>query len=227
MRRNRFSDRTAQAAAKRRWFLVLCLMLAGCAAFAGRLGAFDEMPEAPLTWQQGAAAADLDGDGRPDLATVAPQGWGPAGFAYAIKINLTGQSASTFISFSNERDGIQIIPRDVDGDRDLDLVIVSGWARAPLGVWINDGRGRFRQGDTSAYPLFIWMDYPWLLRQPANSFDQAAAAVSFGTWMDRARTPACWNQTAKTGPQLVCSAHPRHTLFQARATRAPPSFLSF
>jgi hypothetical protein len=48
----------------------------------------------------------------------------------------------------------------VDGDGDLDLVVMSAWTLAPVGVWINNGHGEFTQGDPTAYPRSIWPEGP-------------------------------------------------------------------
>jgi hypothetical protein len=48
--------------------------------------------------------------------------------------------------------GLHLTPRDVDGDHKLDIVATVGFARQPVAVWINDGQGRFQQGDLAAYP---------------------------------------------------------------------------
>src|SRR5690348_12056908 len=44
---------------------------------------------------QGGAFADLDGDSRPDLAIVRPEGWGPKGFQYRIELHLTSHPSSS------------------------------------------------------------------------------------------------------------------------------------
>jgi hypothetical protein len=69
----------------------------------------------------------------------------------------------------------------VDGDHDLDIIVTSGFARQPVAVWINDGRGGFDEGDLAAYPAWIWRDdlsisarirrpaAPWFLDQNRRS----------------------------------------------------------
>jgi hypothetical protein len=62
--------------------------------------------------------------------------------------------------------GLHISARDVDGDHDLDLVITSTFGREPVGVWINDGHGRFTLGNADAYAKSIWQETDRCLETP-------------------------------------------------------------
>jgi len=107
---------------------------------------------------------DLDGDHRADFAVAEPQGFAGHPHSYRVNVQLSANPNSTFEIDSQAPGGLHVTALDVDGDHDLDLVITTEFGRVPVGVWINDGRGAFAQGDASAYPSSIW-------RQPANSWD--------------------------------------------------------
>jgi hypothetical protein len=132
---------------------------------------------------QGNATADLDGDGRPDLATARAEGWGQDAFNYRIEVALTTQGGLSSFSVSSEEGGLRIVPRDVDGDGDLDLVISSARSHLPVGVWINDGHGGFTQGDPTAYSRSIWTDDPGISSHTSQEAFQATVPPSSRSWL--------------------------------------------
>lgn len=97
--------------------------------------------------------ADFDGDGQPDLLTAAPwvAGEEPSGRAVEVRFGTAAHEPSAFrIPESLLR--LNLIAWDVDGDHDLDLVVVNPISNRPLGVWMNDGRGRFTEGVVADVP---------------------------------------------------------------------------
>jgi hypothetical protein len=179
-------------------------------------------------WDQGSAVGDLDGDGRPDLAIVRQKGRSAGGFRYQVEINLTTRTSPTCFSVSASEGGLNIIPRDVDGDGDLDLVITSAWSLSPVGLWINDGHGGFTQGDPSAYPQSIWTESSGISSNSPQQAVQATVPMSYGSGLDSFREShfRCELPCARlrlspiaANPQLVAISRPQ--------TRAPPSFLLF
>jgi hypothetical protein len=102
------------------------------------------------------AIADLDGDGSSDLVVINAEGRATNGSRYRIELNLSAQAGPSSWCVTAGHGGLRIIPRDVDGDRDLDLVITGAWSFAPVGVWINNGCGGFTPGDTTAYTTLAW-----------------------------------------------------------------------
>lgn len=101
--------------------------------------------------------ADFDGDGRPDLLTATPAGEaGPgqsAGPEQAIEVRFgtPGHEPSAF-RIPDSRLGLNLIAWDVDGDHDLDLIVVNAISNRLLGVWINDGAGRFTEAQSPSVP---------------------------------------------------------------------------
>ena len=105
--------------------------------------------------------ADLDGDHKLDVAVGSRSGDSVAGFFYRIDVGLSGSAqSSSFTIFDRLATGLNVTTIDVDGDHDLDFVITSLPLRNPIGVWINDGTGRFERGEASLQSFFMW--HPWL-----------------------------------------------------------------
>jgi hypothetical protein len=103
------------------------------------------------------AIADLDGDHKSDVAIGLRTGDSYSGYVYHIKLALSGPNEASYIIVSAPHvAGLVVAPIDVDGDRDLDLVITSQPFRVPIGVWINDGSGVFERGDINHYSDTIW-----------------------------------------------------------------------
>ncbi|HYR45188.1 MAG TPA: VCBS repeat-containing protein [Terriglobia bacterium] len=107
-----------------------------------------------------AAVADLDGDHIPDIASGISTGQTSEGYSYRVDLDFSGNpQAKTLSVFSNDSTGLNIEAVDVDGDHDLDLII-TGRLSQPIGVWLNDGRGRFTPGDLANYVLSAWQTRP-------------------------------------------------------------------
>jgi len=140
-------------------------------------------------------AADFDGDHQLDVATTRSAGRG----GYVLELDLSSRRAGgsggqfSFPTLPPSPFGLHLTPRDVDGDHDLDIIITSGFARRPVAVWINDGKGGFEEGDLAAYPAWIWREdlslsaqipgpaAPWLFEQNRRSrYDLEPGSGSFG-----------------------------------------------
>jgi hypothetical protein len=113
--------------------------------------------------------ADLDGDHRPDLANSTPAGVNVQGFRYRVEFQLSsGLASESFTVSTSNYLGLNIVPRDVDGDHDLDLVITSGVLREPVGIWLNDGQGGFSRADASLYPVEDRTEEIWQFQAPVD-----------------------------------------------------------
>lgn len=152
--------RTARGAYRAGNFLLFLLALVTanvCLAASGRVLAAPASA-VPSLGQLGWAIADFDGDSQPDVAVTKMEARG-AGYVYWLELDLStkrkdekalvnsGLPAAGFSLF-----GVHLTPRDVDGDHKLDLVVTMGLNSRPVAVWINDGQGRFEEGDLAAYP---------------------------------------------------------------------------
>ncbi|MEP6999468.1 MAG: CRTAC1 family protein, partial [bacterium] len=94
----------------------------------------------------GAALGDIDGDGRPDafLASVERPS---ALYHNDGNFHFTDVTAASGID-TRGLAATGAVFADVDGDRDLDLIV--GTLGGPLKLWLNDGKGHFTDGTTSS-----------------------------------------------------------------------------
>ena len=182
-----------------------------------------QLPIAPAFCDQGCAIADLDGDGRPDLAVAKLEGWGPGGLRYRIDLDLTSRGGARSFSVSAQRGGLLITPRDVNGDWELDLIITSARSFTPIGVWINNGQGGFVRND----PAFAHRPSRHASSRILNGFPgevfQATLPESSRNWPDYSQAPSLYKETLthRLIPQFydvrLPSCSPRRS-----ETRGPP-----
>jgi hypothetical protein len=78
------------------------------------------------------AAADFDGDGRPDVAFIQDNRDGSH-----VSVTLSGSADELTL----EVNGVSVTASDIDHDGDVDLVVTTSSNQVVL--WINDGRGHF------------------------------------------------------------------------------------
>jgi hypothetical protein len=213
----------------RRAALILCALWglsAACLASETLSPSALPLETTPLLWDQGCVIADLDGDGRPDFAIVRAEGWGSKGFQYRIELDLTTRVGLTSFSVSAQRGGLRIIPRYVNGDWDLDLVITSAWSFTPVGVWINDGHGGFTQGDLTAYSRSIWTEGPGVSSDAPHDRPQATVPQSYRSCIDFSNESYfCNNLLFERLPLFLRAASPQKGAAGWPQTRAPPGFL--
>jgi len=87
-----------------------------------------------------------------------------SGVVYWLELDLStsrkqySPDASGFPATRFSPFGLHLTPRDVDGDHNLDLVITIGVKPQPVAVWINNGRGRFEEGNLASYPALTPTD---------------------------------------------------------------------
>jgi hypothetical protein len=97
------------------------------------------------------AFADFDGDLRPDLAGIQIGRSDALVTDYWIQIQLSAAGRKTILVVAPSG-GLQIIGRDVNGDRAMDLVLTTTWLRQPVAILLNDGHGNFSRVDPTAFP---------------------------------------------------------------------------
>jgi hypothetical protein len=101
------------------------------------------------------AIADFDGDSKPDLATVQVGQITASQARYWIDFELSAGSRQS-IGIVGPVGGLEIAPRDVNGDRVPDLVITTALLKQPVAVLLNDGHGNFTLRDAAAFPTMVW-----------------------------------------------------------------------
>jgi hypothetical protein len=199
-----------------------------CLAVSGR-GPASPLPPRALG-QAGWTVADFDGDKQPDFAFAEAKGRGGYALELELSARLDGAAGgrNSFPALPISPFGIHLSARDVDGDRDLDIVITAGFAAEPVAVWINDGRGRFKEGDITEYPDWIWVEGFSISAQILPSSAQSLLNQNRGSefCFDRGRAldwpvPGSNNKPVQR-PDLLAYL----SLADTRPARAPPlSFL--
>jgi hypothetical protein len=104
----------------------------------------------PVGLDLGFAMADFTGDTHPDLATVALNRFDSANAQYVIEIRLT-EGGHQFLRLTAPFGGLLIMPKDVTGDGNQDLVIRSAPSRNVVAVFLNNGYGHFVAADPNAF----------------------------------------------------------------------------
>ncbi len=223
--------RTRRSRPSARWLgmfyrpaLTLCALWtfsSGCLASDRGIPSFPEMAIGASP-DLGIAIGDLDGDGRPEIAIVRSEGLGPKGLQYRIDLSLTTHALPNSFTVSTERGGLRIFPRDVDGDGDLDLVVTTTFL-APVGVWINDGRGGLAEGDPAAYPSSIWNEGRriWVCSRTSNETFPATLLKS-RTWLDPPSSLFGIEFIFENIPLLPASGSPQEPAVTRRSNRGPP-----
>jgi hypothetical protein len=210
-----------------RWaVIILCALWASsatCQASETQTPSVVQLSPTPSFCDQGCAIADLDGDGRPDLAIARAEGWGPSGFRYRIDLDLTSRVGLSSFSVSAQRGGLRIIPRDVNGDWNLDLIITTAWSFTPVGVWINDGHGGFIRGDPTAYPQSIWDGGHGIRSETPHESSQATVPEFPRNWPDSSGGSSFCNELIiiPLTPPLT-AAKPPGAATRRPQTRGPP-----
>jgi hypothetical protein len=174
-------------------------------------------PDHPVAYRT-QLAQDLDGDHKPETATVR-QG----GNVYNISIHFTtGRPKVRLTTYLTEGiAGLSFHARDINNDSKGDLVVVSATSVRPIAIWLNQGRARFQKVNSWIYggvgryngPAYqvngtsqpepvgnISID-PMPQTTPASSFvilDEAVALLSFE--QDERPFDSWFRQVAPRGP---------------------------
>jgi hypothetical protein len=97
------------------------------------------------------AIADFDGDLQPDLALIRVTSDHSPTTQYSLDLNFSSGTKPA-IYIVGPSGGLQITPRDVNGDKFADLVITSLLDSEFVAIFVNDGKGNFAPAQPSDYP---------------------------------------------------------------------------
>ena len=140
------------------FFLLACICLPARSPGAEIRRVSPSLPEPGLRF----AIADLDGDQRPDLATI-QAGQTSSAFTndYWVQLRLSAREPRSFRLVAPQG-GLFIEARDVNGDHALDLVLSTAWQREPVAILLNDGHGNFSRAAPMDYPkAFVQSSQSW------------------------------------------------------------------
>ena len=168
------------------------------------------------------AIADFDGDLQPDLAMVRVARDGAPFSEYFVDLRFSTGTRQP-IGILGPAGGLEITPKDVNGDKLTDLVVTSQFDAKFLAIFLNDGKGNFRQAERSEFPQLV-SDCPRRLSAPEES-----PAVQFV--LGRARTVDGEGLLSPIRVELPDESYPlwnfstkvaRSRLTLSRSGRAPP-----
>ena len=168
--------------------------------------------------------ARLDNDSLLDTAISRVEGRNADGYIYRVDLTLSsGTRVGSFIVAVDNRWGINITPRDVDGDHDLDLVITTRFSREPVGIWINDGNGTFAEGDPDDYSDSIWLEESSVA--PGNPVDSGLSLAFGHAYQFFPLAESGWIHP-QPSPKFACGTEKRaaghNSHLKLQPSRAPP-----
>jgi len=170
----------------------------------------------PYAWSTG--IADFNKDGAPDVAIADRVGHDGGSYEYRLEISVSGLESET-VSLQSEQEAITVGVSDIDHDNDLDVVVSGVLSHEIVGVWVNDGHGRFDRSQitasaVSASEATIGTDDRYLYPLAANLSSQLLALKS-----SRARSPGSRQQHGVTGhyDRTALVSEP-----SSQPSRAPP-----
>jgi hypothetical protein len=135
-----------------------------------------------ITLGQKLAAADFDNDQLPDGAVLLDAGeFLPGGQLFRIRLHLSAARDQDLIFQSNET-GLTISALDVNQDGAPDLVVEQVLTRKRLGVWLNDGHGKFRPARVEDFPASA--DAPGSWKSPLEEQGYLVLALPSRTGCD-------------------------------------------
>ena len=137
--------------------IVTFLLLLICGAYAPGVVAASDSRSVPTAWSailpapdSSFAIADLDGDHRPDIASVqSGRGGSRGGYWVGLRLSDAGRH---YVRLAGPSGGLRVEARDVNGDNAVDLVFATAWLGEPVAVLLNDGHGNFSQAKPSSFP---------------------------------------------------------------------------
>ena len=168
-------------------------------------------------------ATSLDTDDLADWITAYPCAAPAGGATFCVGIALSQTHATQTIVLDTHVKGVRIASHDVDGDHLPDVLVMSAEDGRPLGVWINDGHGGFKESNVRFYPSSVWHVDPLLCQTGAP---EHAAFASMNGVQD-----SCLARFAPQAPltdaDRSCnhpgSSSPRSAKLAGHPGRAPPA----
>ena len=131
--------------------LLICFMFHPVARGAANPNDEQSATSSPsTTWSASFAIADLDGDQKPDFATIGIQRLDSVSAHYLVRLQLTSEPGQ-WIRVTGAPGLPRIVARDVNGDNVQDLVVSTTGQSQPIAVFLNDGHGNFRRATPTEF----------------------------------------------------------------------------
>lgn len=167
----RYNERRLTLTSLRLIFIAFATLACAASAASGFTGS-------SLPFNNSLLAGDLNGDRQSDLIRLRLENETATTVTYSVRVKLAGSQAEIASQLVVDRWGVEVIPRDVDGDHDLDLVVASLITHEPLKILLNDGHGRFADAKVSDFVAALWHESGQISqsddRSPAPVFNEEA-----------------------------------------------------
>jgi len=165
----------------------------------------------------GFALADLNGDQELDLAEGLCLGPTKDGYFYQVQLRLSGDTSSNvFTVLHNNALGLKITGRDIDDDHDIDLIVSDRFFGQQIGLWLNDGKGRFVKSLAGVFSPNADLNSAFVA-VVANFAGQRTGV------RDRRRLPDCLATTRYIQPLLLTSPRLKERALERRVDFAVDS----
>jgi hypothetical protein len=167
-------------------------------------------------------ATTLDADNQADWIRAYPCRGPDSGFYYCVRVAVSQTHSTQTIVLKTNAKRVRVVSHDVDGDQLQDVLVMSADDGTPLGVWINDGRGGFKQSDAGLYPKSVWHEDPLLC--PSSPSERNPLAAMNGI-QNLYLEPFALEEPLLDAEQPFCAAqvpHPRSACHSNHSGRAPP-----
>jgi len=168
------------------------------------------------------AIGNFDGDRQPDLATIELVRFNSLHSRYLVSFRLSSGRLQT-MGVTGPSEGLALLARDVNGDRALDLVLVTAWQHELIAVLLNDGAGNFAAADPVQFRFNAFSSTIQVGTAPKRIDEGTILALqySFAGNLDRDR----WTGISRESKRAcLCSLGYGSSLSQSSILgRAPPS----
>jgi hypothetical protein len=177
----------------------------------------------PFGWST--AIADFNADHEPDFAVADRTArWG-GDYGYHIELSISGMEPDV-LALQTDQGAVTVDAIDVDHDNDVDIVASAVLSHEVVGVWLNDGHGRFASADVNAFPVAV---------QPSEKFNTGYPAADSDTSSLPPRREAhglprafVLSLPVSRSRLIISRSNPSRSAFRASASgpRAPPTVLA-
>jgi hypothetical protein len=170
------------------------------------------------------AIGDFDGDRRPDLATVELARFNSLRSRYSVSFQLSNGTPQS-IGITGPAGGLALVAQDVNGDRALDLVLVTAWRHEPVAILLNDGQGNFRAAAPGEFHFEGVLPGAQIGSERRLGEDRSALSIQYSLIADSGRKIF---PTGQGRPRMSRTRLDVFTSFLSPVSgRAPPQTASF
>jgi hypothetical protein len=177
-----------------------------------------------LPFDNSVVFGDFNGDRNTDTIALHLDSLTVASASYTVRVSLSGSEGDAITAVVVDGRRVELIPRDVDGDRDLDLIVSTVVTHEPVRVLINNGRGRFAAASPREFSGALWHE----TGQISTQTYQADESACDGDAPTDSASPATTRFEAAPDTSSALTAYRPLSVavapVQSGRTRGPPRF---